>query len=249
MSHSEISWIFGRHAVIEALKNPKRSPRKLLLSKRLRDQEEIRATYRHVKIETVDPEVFYKKFGDETVHQGIALETSAFPTLHLEDILKIHEDENTSLIVILDQVTDPHNVGAITRSAAAFAAHAILLPAYHSADRDNHIVAKTACGGLEHVPLVAINNLARALKSLQSAGYWCIGLDERGEQPIDQIDLKGKVCLVLGAEGSGLRRLTQESCDVLCQLPTTPHFPTLNVSNAAAISFYEYYRQNSGKAS
>jgi rRNA methylase, putative, group 3 len=249
MSHSEVSWLFGRHAVIAALENPKRSARKLLLSKRLRDHEALRQTYQHIKIETVDPEVFYKKFGDETVHQGIALETFPLPDVHLEDILNHHADQETSLLVILDQVTDPHNVGAITRSAAAFAAHALLLPSYHSANRDSPTIAKTACGGLEHVPLVAINNLARAVKTLQGAGYWCIGLDERGEQSIDQVDLKGKICLILGAEGSGLRRLTQESCDVLCQLPTAPHFPTLNVSNAAAISFYEYYRQNLAAAS
>lgn len=193
------------------------------------------------------PEEFDNKFGRDAVHQGIALETEPLATPPLEDIIEVHEGSEASLIILLDQVTDPHNVGAIARSAAAFGANALVMPKHQSAPLDSAILAKTACGGVEHIPLLTVTNLARSMEQLKKGGYWCIGLDERGEQPIDKAPLKGKIALILGAEGKGLRRLTKDNCDFLTQLPTNPAFPTLNVSNAAALSFYEYSRQNSHK--
>lgn len=240
-------WLYGRHAVLSALENPKRHVARLLLSRTLRDSDEIRAQYKHLKIEAAPPEEFDNKFGRDAVHQGIALETEPLATPPLEDIIEVHEGSEASLIILLDQVTDPHNVGAIARSAAAFGANALVMPKHQSAPLDSAILAKTACGGVEHIPLLTVTNLARSMEQLKKGGYWCIGLDERGEQPIDKAPLKGKIALILGAEGKGLRRLTKDNCDFLTQLPTNPAFPTLNVSNAAALSFYEYSRQNSHK--
>jgi len=176
--------------------------------------------------------------GSEVVHQGCALKVFALPEMHLEDLL--HDKSPTQLIMALDQVTDPHNVGAILRSCAAFGAKALILPERKAPPEESAIVAKTACGAVEHVPLISVPNLVRALKTLKENEYWCMGLDERGEKSINQMDLRGKNIMIMGAEGEGLRRLTRETCDFLVKLPTTPSFPTLNVSNAAAISLYQF---------
>ncbi len=240
-------WLYGRHAVLSALKNPKRHVAQLLLSKHLKDLEELKSKYNHQRIETTTPEALSKQFGPDAVHQGIALETEPLASLPLEDLIYQNQDSESSLIILLDQVTDPHNVGAITRSAAAFGAHGIVMPRHQSAPLDSAILAKTACGGVEHISLLTVTNFARSMEQLKKGGYWCIGLDEQGEQPIHKAPLKGKIALILGAEGKGLRRLTKENCDLLTKLPTNPNFPTLNVSNAAALSFYEYNRQNTPK--
>jgi 23S rRNA (guanosine2251-2'-O)-methyltransferase len=238
-------WIYGRHAVLSALENPKRFVAKVLISHHLKDGDEIRAQYPKARFEFMTSDVFASKFGPDAVHQGIALETEPLAAPTLEDIIAAHQDAPSSLVVLLDQVTDPHNVGAITRSAAAFGAHALVMPKNQSAPLESAILAKTACGGIEHVPILTVTNLSRSLEQLKKGGYWCIGLDERGDQPIHKAPLQGKIALVLGAEGDGLRRLTKENCDILTHLPTNSAFPTLNVSNAAALAFYEFSRQNS----
>ena len=242
-----MTWLYGKHAVLNALDNSSRSHRKILLAKSYKDKDEITSNYQHLKIELVTPETLTNRFGDFSVHQGIALETSELQQPDLEDILEQTADKDNSVILILDQVTDPHNVGAITRTAAAFNADAIIMPRHHSAPIESAILAKTACGGVEHINLVQVTNLARSMDLLKENNYWCIGLDERGEQTIAQANLSGKTALVLGAEGKGLRRLTKEKCDLLVKLPTSPNFPTLNVSNAAALALYEFNRQNTKK--
>lgn len=237
-------YLYGQHAVLNALKNPRRHLGHLLVSKSFTKTDEIQKAHPSLKISFTSPEDLTQKFGKDAVHQGIALETEPLTPPPLEDLIDQHQDSKTSLIVLLDQVTDPHNVGAITRSAAAFGAHGLIMPKHQSAPLESAILAKTACGGIEHIPLLTVINFARTMEQLKKSGYWCIGLDERGEQPIDKAPLKGKIALILGAEGKGLRRLTKDNCDVLTKLPTNPAFPTLNVSNAAALSFYEYERQN-----
>lgn len=237
-------YLYGRHAVLTALENPRRHLARLLLSKSFKNPEEIQKAHPHLKIDFISQDDLSHKFGKDAVHQGIALETEPLATPPLEDIIAHNQDSESSLIILLDQVTDPHNVGAITRSAAAFGAHGIVMPKHQSAPLDSAILAKTACGGVEHIPLLVVTNFARSMEQLKKGGYWCIGLDERGEHFIDKAPLKGKIALILGAEGKGLRRLTQSNCDLLTKIPTNPAFPTLNVSNAAALSFYEYNRQN-----
>jgi 23S rRNA (guanosine2251-2'-O)-methyltransferase len=173
-----------------------------------------------------------------TVHQGIALDAAPLPETHLNDLLA----KQPRLLVVLDQVTDPHNVGAILRSAAAFGAEGVILTERHAPGMTGTL-AKTASGALEHVPLVPVVNLARALEQLREAGFWCIGLAEEGEKSLGAHDLSGATALVLGAEGDGLRRLTRERCDALAKLPTQGAIGSLNVSNAAAIALYEAKRQ------
>ncbi len=155
----------------------------------------------------------------------------------MNDLIIATRDQAKSVIVMLDQVTDPHNVGAIIRSCAAFGADGIIMQRRHAPELTG-VLAKTACGGVEHINVAYETNLSRTLENLQTAGYFVYGLDERGERSIGEINTNGKSVIVLGAEGSGLRRLVAEHCDELIKLPTQPPIASLNVSNAAAVALY-----------
>ncbi len=173
-----------------------------------------------------------------SVHQGLALVTSGAPEMDLEDILIRERSKESSLIVILDQVTDPHNVGAILRSVCAFGAGGVIMQKKHAPEL-NGVLAKTACGAIEHVPVAYETNLSRSIETLQKHGYFVYGLDERGED-IAQANTSGKSVLVLGAEGPGLRRLVKDHCDSLLRLPMHGSMPSINVSNAAAVALYAF---------
>jgi 23S rRNA (guanosine2251-2'-O)-methyltransferase len=175
-----------------------------------------------------------------SVHQGIVIEVAPLPELNLHDIIGI--DPPPSLLLMLDQVTDPHNVGAILRSAAAFGAGAVIMTE-RNAPNTTGVLAKSASGALEHIPMLHVVNLARALDELREAGYWCVGLAEEGEKSLGEIDMSGRTVLVLGNEGEGLRHLTRQKCDELARLPTGGPIGSLNVSNAAAVALYEVRRQ------
>ncbi|MDR3450595.1 MAG: 23S rRNA (guanosine(2251)-2'-O)-methyltransferase RlmB [Alphaproteobacteria bacterium] len=175
-----------------------------------------------------------------SVHQGIVIEVAPLPEPTLRDI--IGADQPTDLILMLDQVTDPHNVGAILRSAAAFGAGAIIMTE-RNAPITTGVMAKSASGALEHTPIVHVVNLARTLDELREAGYWCVGLAEQGEKSLAEMDLSGRTVLVLGNEGEGLRHLTRQKCDELARLPTGGPIASLNVSNAAAVALYEAAKQ------
>ena len=178
-----------------------------------------------------------------SVHQGILIEASPLPEPSLRDL--IAGDQPPDVLLMLDQVTDPHNVGAILRSAAAFGVGAVIMTE-RNAPGTTGALAKTASGALEHVPQIHVVNLARALDELREAGYWCVGLAEEGERNLSALDLTGRTVLVLGAEGEGLRQLTRKKCDELARLPTGGAIGSLNVSNAAAVGLYEVRRQKGG---
>ena len=177
------------------------------------------------------------------VHQGLAAKVHPLPDRGIEDVIAEAEGLERAHLMILDQVTDPQNVGAILRSAAAFGALAVVLTERHAAP-ESGALAKAASGALEHVPLVRVANLARAIELLKKGGFWIAGLATAGLQTLAQAKLSGKVGLALGAEGPGLRRLTREHCDLLVRLPTGGPIDHLNVSNAAAVALYELVRGN-----
>lgn len=241
-------WVYGRHAVAAVLANPMRRVRRLVaLADTAADLRALAAgaaaTLPPGLPELLDRRALEQLLPSGAVHQGMAAAVEPLPARDIDDVLDgISGATGPQIIVLLDQVSDPHNVGAILRSAAAFAARAVVMPE-HGAPPVTGTLAKAASGALEAVPLVRVTNLARTLDRLKEAGFWCLGLEESAPKTLSEIDAGSRVALVLGAEGSGLRRLTRERCDLLARLPTRGEPASLNVSNAAAIALYELSRR------
>jgi 23S rRNA (guanosine2251-2'-O)-methyltransferase len=238
--------IYGIHPVAAALVNPGRRCRRLLVTEAARDAlagalADAAARGLTRPQPTIVDRAELDRLLPGAVHQGAALDAAPLPEVGLDDVVRAAADRRRDVVVLLDQVTDPHNVGAILRSAAAFGASAVVVQERNAPDVTGTL-AKSASGALEVVPLVRVVNLARALGELQAAGYWCIGLDESGTRTLAEMELSGRVALVLGAEGTGLRRLTMERCDDVAHLPTRGPIGSLNVSNAAAVALYELAR-------
>ena len=235
-------WLYGRHAVLAALANPDRKIERLLATKEAADRlaADIAAAGTTHKATVMARDELSQRLPAGAVHQGIAVLAAPLEEASLEDILARAADN--ALVLALDQVTDPHNVGAILRSAAAFGVAGVVVTE-RNAPADTGVLAKAASGALEVVPLVRAVNLARTLDQLKEAGFWIYGLDERGDVAIGDLDLGGRACIVLGAEGEGLRRLTSEKCDRLATIPTAAALAALNVSNAAAVASYEWARR------
>lgn len=230
-------WLYGYHAIAEAIKNPDRKMERLLATAAA--AERLRRDCPAARPEIADRAAIEAVLPAGAVHQGLALLAAALPGRAIEEVLPPPGED--ALIVMLDQVTDPQNVGAILRSSAAFGVRAVLVPRRH-APPVTGALAKAASGALEHVPLVEVGNLDRALQTLKEEGFWCVGLDGAAEQAIDEPLPGRRLVLVMGAEGPGLRRLTAERCDLLVRLPTQGPIATLNVSNAAAVALYELSR-------
>lgn len=237
-------WLYGRHPVLAALANPDRKVERLLATKEMAERHatDFTAAGAAQKLTVMARDDLSQRLPAGAVHQGIAVLVAPLEEPSLEDVLA-RCGEN-ALVLALDQVTDPHNVGAILRSAAAFGIAGVVVTE-RNAPADTGVLAKAASGALEVVPLVRAVNLARTLEQLKEAAFWLYGLDERGDTSISGLDLGGRVCIVLGAEGEGLRRLTSEKCDRLVTIPTKAALAALNVSNAAAVAAYEWARRGS----
>jgi len=232
-------WLHGLHSVAAALANPARRLRRLLLTEEAEGAlaKRLPPPWR-IAPERADRARFATFLPEDAVHQGAALLVEPLGDLPLDRALA----HGSGPVLVLDQVTDPRNVGAILRSAAAFGAAALVLQDRH-APPETGALARAASGALELVPVVRVVNLARTLEELKRAGLWVVGLDAAAPVTLAQAGLTGRrVALVLGAEGEGLRRLTRETCDELARLPITPEMESLNVSAAAAVALYELAR-------
>lgn len=228
-------WLYGRHAVEAALANPQRSCHRLLATAEAQARLGAGARRPGLEVLTVERAEIDRRLGADTAHQGLALSVAPLPKLDLRRACAPEPGRN--LVLMLDQISDPHNVGAILRTAAAFAVRAVVMAERRAAPLGG-AVAKAASGALDLVPVIEVVNLARALDDLAAMGYWRIALDGAAEQPIDAAPEARSLVLVLGAEGEGVRRLVREHCDFSVRLPIAPAMESLNVSVACGIALY-----------
>jgi 23S rRNA (guanosine2251-2'-O)-methyltransferase len=228
----DMAILYGWHPVAEALRNGNREVRRLLATensaRRLNEELGIPLP---IEPEIVRPDEINRLLEPDAVHQGLYLEADPLPSPTIETL------SGERVVLALDQITDPHNVGAIVRTAAAFGVEAIITTARHSPAATG-VLAKSASGGLEHVPFMVVRNLGDTLVALGERGFQRVGLDSEGGSNLDELHLKRPVVLVLGSEGKGLRQRTRDCCDVIGRLDMPGAIKSLNVSNAAAISLY-----------
>ncbi|HVY20591.1 MAG TPA: RNA methyltransferase [Bauldia sp.] len=228
-------WLYGIHAATAALANPSRKVLRILATPNALGRLSEAGARLPFAAEETTPRDLDRLLGGDAVHQGIALEAAPLPTLGLDAL------SGAKLIIVLDQVTDPHNVGAVLRSAVAFAADAIVTTGRHSA-AESGTLAKAASGALDQIKWIEVQNLARALEEIGGMGFTRIGLDSDADTPIETAIAGSRIALVLGAEGKGLRRLTRETCDVVARLAIPGAITSLNVSNAAVLALYLAHR-------
>lgn len=224
--------LYGLHTVAAALANPGRECKRLRVTQNaLRRLGELIELPAAIAPEIVTPKAIDRLVGADAVHQGALLDCRPLSRLSIEALA------DARLVVVLDQVTDPHNVGAILRTATAFAADAVIVTARYS-PAETGVLAKAASGALDRIAFVEVTNLARALEALGAAGFTRIGLDSAGDRDFGEIAGSDRTALVLGAEGKGLRQRTRATCDILARLDMPGEIKSLNVSNASAIALY-----------
>jgi 23S rRNA (guanosine2251-2'-O)-methyltransferase len=222
--------LYGWHTVKAALENPARKIHRLLATENAAGRLAAEGVPLRAAPEIVRPGTIAERLPADAVHQGLYVEADALPSPELEAV-------GPGIVLVFDQITDPHNVGAILRSAAGFSVAAVVTTARHSPEATG-VLAKSASGALEFVPIVIVQNLARALTSLKERNYLIVGLDSGGDTDLADVSLRAPLALVLGAEGKGLRQLTRASCDCLARLDLPGRIKSLNVSNAAALALY-----------
>ncbi|RCL00340.1 MAG: 23S rRNA (guanosine2251-2'-O)-methyltransferase [Candidatus Tokpelaia sp. JSC085] len=226
-------WLYGFHTVKAVLDNPQRKLHRLLITKNACNRLGLnKPGLLPYPVEVTEPKTLDRLLGSETVHQGIMIETEPLPLGNLENFR-----DTCSLLTVLDQVTDPQNVGSIMRSSAAFNVSALITTARHS-PQESGVLAKAASGALELVNYIAVRNMAETLEKLHEAGFQTVALDAKGIQPLETTFSGHKIALVFGAEGKGLRKRTRETVSMLARLDTPGMIQSLNVSNAAAIALY-----------
>jgi 23S rRNA (guanosine2251-2'-O)-methyltransferase len=223
--------LYGWHTVKAALENPQRRIRRLFATENAARRLAADGVALPVEPELVRPDAIARRLGPDAVHNGLLAEADPLPSPELEEL------KPAGIVLVLDQITDPHNVGAILRTAAGFAVTAVVTTARHSPEATG-VLAKSASGALEYVPIVTVQNLARALAALRERGYLLVGLDSTGDIDLGDATLRAPLALVLGAEGKGLRQLTRTTCDQVARLDLPGRIKSLNVSNAAALALY-----------
>jgi 23S rRNA (guanosine2251-2'-O)-methyltransferase len=228
--------LYGWHTVKAALENPARRFHRLRATENAVRRLMEGGLQLPIEPELVRPEEIAAIIGPEAVHQGLLAEADPLPSPSIEDLSPI------GIVLVLDQITDPHNVGAILRSAAAFAVSAVITTARHRPEATG-VLAKAASGALEYVPIVTVPNLARALRTLKDKTVLVVGLDSSGEADLAALSFRAPVALVLGAEGKGLRQLTRTTCDYVARLDLPGAIKSLNVSNATALALYVVTRR------
>jgi len=234
--------VYGKNVINEILKTPS-IIKKIYINNNFNDESILMKVQKlNLNKESVDKNKL-DKMCTYAVHQGIVARCQPLPQYDVMDLVDEIADKEHALVVVLDQVTDPHNIGAVLRSAAAFNACGVIIP-QNGAPDETGVLAKSASGALELIPLVKVKNLTRAMQELKENGFWCIGLDGYAKHSVYQSKLPKKCVIVMGSEGDGLRRLTSENCDDTVKLPMNPAVESLNVSNACAIALYEWNRQH-----
>jgi len=223
--------LYGWHTVKAALENPARRIRRLFATENATRRLSEDGLAAGIETELVRPDAIAHRLGPDAVHNGLLAEADPLPSPELDEL------EPAGIVLVLDQITDPHNVGAILRTAAGFAVAAVVTTARHSPEATG-VLAKSASGALEYVPIVTVQNLARALEALRERGYLLVGLDSTGDIDLGDAPLRAPLALVLGAEGKGLRQLTRATCDRVARLDLPGRIKSLNVSNAAALALY-----------
>lgn len=229
--HPDTVILYGWHTVKAALENPARRIRRLAATENALRRLAAEGLVLPVEPELVRPDAIAAALGPDAVHQGLLAEADPLAAPDLDALAP------EGIALLLDQITDPHNVGAILRSAAAFGVRAVVTTARHSPEATG-VLAKSASGALEHVPLVTVQNLARGMEALRGRGFLLVGLDSDATEDLASVSLTQPLALVLGAEGKGLRQLTRATCDVVARLDLPGAIKSLNVSNAAALALY-----------
>jgi 23S rRNA (guanosine2251-2'-O)-methyltransferase len=241
-----MNWLTGFHAVEEALAAGRALDR--IVIARGRHGERVEAVVQLARSKSVPVRFEDRLQIDRLVgtreHQGIAALAAAKPALELDDLLAAKTPQG--LLVLLDGIEDPHNLGAIVRTALAAGAHGVIIPERRAVGLTD-TVERASAGALAHLPVARVKNLVRAMEEMKEAGYWLIGLDERAEQKYTEADFSGQVGIVLGSEGEGLHELTRKRCDFLVSIPTSGPVRALNVSVAAGVVLFEVVRQRSRK--
>ena len=241
---NSIFWVYGYHATVAALQNPNRRKNELLLTadteKRLAQEKGIEILS-DIKQKILTRVEIDNLVGRNINHQGICLSVEKIQKKTIKEFLSV-QSENNSTLVLLDQLEDSQNVGAIFRSALAFNINGILLTESQSVN-ENGFIAKSACGGLDKIPFTYISNLSSAIKTLKDNGYWVYGLEGKANKLINEIDFPNKTVLVLGSESDGMRKITSSFCDELIKIKISDELESLNVSNTAAVAFYHLSRK------
>ena len=241
-------WLYGRNPVEEALAAGRRTATEVVLPPAFPGEDDqlarirAEAQSRRIVVRTMERDQLDRltRFGH---HQGVALKTSGYPYVGLEDIVRAASDDENALVVVLDHMEDPQNVGAVLRTAAAVGATGVVIPEDRACGVTPAVVRASA-GGAEHVNVAHVVNLPRAMEELKECGLWFTGLDwGEDARPYTEVDFKGKVGLVVGAEGAGLSRLVRATCDFIAVLPMPGGFESLNAGVASAVAMYEVLRQ------